>query len=129
MRIIDKDALLSDIERTIEESGCVNHEGEIMDCVRYAPEVDAAPVARGEWIHTGITNVYGGHQHKCSVCGYSLMVSPACDNENYCGMEHCFEALSRCDELWLTGNWRESRGCNMEYGFAKAKGIPVKFIG
>ena len=44
------------------------------------------------------------------------------------GMEHCFEALSRCDELCLCGNWRESRGCNMEYGFAKAKGITVKFI-
>ena len=45
------------------------------------------------------------------------------------GMEHCFEALSRCDELWICGNWRDSRGCNMEYGFAKAKGIPIKFIG
>jgi hypothetical protein len=44
------------------------------------------------------------------------------------GMDHCFEALSRCDELWLCGNWRESRGCNMEYGYAKAKGIPIKFI-
>ena len=44
------------------------------------------------------------------------------------GMEHCFEALSRCDELWVAGDWRESRGCNMEYGFAKAKGIPIKFI-
>lgn len=44
------------------------------------------------------------------------------------GMEHCFEALSRCDELWICGNWWGSRGCNMEYGFAKAKGIPVKFI-
>ena len=31
MRIIDADALLSDIERTIEASGCVNHEGEIME--------------------------------------------------------------------------------------------------
>ena len=50
MRMIDADALLSDIERTIEESGCVNHEGEIMDCVRYASEVDAVPVVRGEWI-------------------------------------------------------------------------------
>jgi hypothetical protein len=46
MRLIDKDALLSDIERTIEKSGCVNHEGEIMDCVRYASEVDAVPVVR-----------------------------------------------------------------------------------
>ena len=49
MRMIDKDALLSDIERTIGESGCVNHEGEIMDCVRYAPELGAVPVVRGEW--------------------------------------------------------------------------------
>ena len=45
------------------------------------------------------------------------------------GMEHCFEALSRCDELWLCGNWQDSRGCNMEYGFAKAKGIQIEFIG
>lgn len=44
------------------------------------------------------------------------------------GMEHCFEALSRCDELWLCGDWLDSRGCNREYGFAKAKGIPIKFI-
>ena len=47
MRMIDKDALLSDIERTIEESGCVNHEGEIMDCVRYASAIAAVPVVRG----------------------------------------------------------------------------------
>ena len=46
MRLVDKDALLSDIERTIEESGCVNHEGEIIDCVRYAPIIDATPVVR-----------------------------------------------------------------------------------
>ena len=44
------------------------------------------------------------------------------------GMDHCFEALGRCDELWICGDWRESRGCNMEYGFAKAKGVPIKFI-
>ena len=44
------------------------------------------------------------------------------------GMEHCFETLSRCDELWLCGNWRDSIGCNMEDGYAKAKGIPIKFI-
>ena len=49
MRLIDADALMADIECTIENSGCVNHEGEIMDCVRYAPEVDAVPVVRGEW--------------------------------------------------------------------------------
>ena len=64
MRMIDKDALLSDIERTIEESGCVNHEGDIMDCVRYASEVDAVPVVRGEWV--GVAHGRGGHE--CSKC-------------------------------------------------------------
>ena len=60
--MIDKDALLSDIERTIEESGCVNHEGEIMDCVRYAPTADVGPVVYGEWVdHGGFVT--------CSVCG------------------------------------------------------------
>ena len=51
------------------------------------------------------------------------------DKLNYIdGMEHCFEALSRCDELGLCEGWKDSQGCNMEYGFAKAKGIPVEFI-
>ena len=51
MRLIDADALLSDIERTIEESGCVNHEGEIIDCVQYAPTIDAVQAVRcGECI-------------------------------------------------------------------------------
>ena len=44
------------------------------------------------------------------------------------GMEHCFEALNRCDELWLCEGWQDSRGCNMEYAFAKGKGMPIKFI-
>ena len=42
------------------------------------------------------------------------------------GMEHCFEMLSRCDELWLCAGWQRSRGCNMEYAYAKGKGIPIQ---
>ena len=41
------------------------------------------------------------------------------------GIAHCFELLSRCDELWLCQDWEKSRGCCMEYAFAKAKDIPV----
>lgn len=71
--MIDKDALLSDIERTIEESGCVNYESEIMDCVRYAPELGAVPVVRcGEWIYT-IEKGSCMDYHvtaKCSECGW-----------------------------------------------------------
>ena len=74
MRLIDADALLSDIERTIEESGCVNHESEIMDCVRYAPTVDAAPVVRGEWVEakSGVMSVWPPGQVMCSVCGQRM---------------------------------------------------------
>lgn len=70
MRLIDADALLSDIERTIEASGCVNHEGEMMDCVRYAPTIAAAPVVRGEWVpfeEQYFFTIFDGIQ--CSVCG------------------------------------------------------------
>ena len=64
MRLIDADALIADIEETIAESGCVNHEGEIMDCVRYASEVDAVPVVRGGWV---VTDAYP-HRVYCSLC-------------------------------------------------------------
>ena len=71
MRLIDADALITDIKETIAESGCVNHEGEIMDCVRYAPEVDVAPVVRGEW------KLYGndddlGMSYWCTACNFQL---------------------------------------------------------
>ena len=74
MRLIDADALLSDIERTIVESGCVNHDGEIMDCVRYASEVDVVPVVRGEWVEArhGVMSVWPEGQVMCSVCGQRM---------------------------------------------------------
>ena len=83
MRTIDKDALLSDIERTIVESGCVNHEGEIMDCVRYAPTIEAVPVVHGEWIFVG----YGKPDAwDCSECnamvGRKYNFCPNCGSYN-----------------------------------------------
>lgn len=41
------------------------------------------------------------------------------------GMDHCFELLGLCDELWLCGDWRSSKGCNMEYAFALGRGIDI----
>lgn len=35
--LISREALLAEIRLAIEDSGCVNHEREIMDCIRYAP--------------------------------------------------------------------------------------------
>ena len=44
------------------------------------------------------------------------------------GIQHCFEALRRCDELWLCKGWEESRGCNLEMRYAKRHRIPVYVI-
>ena len=50
MKLIDKNVLLTDIEHTIEKSGLINHEKEIMECIEYVDTVDAVPVRHGEWI-------------------------------------------------------------------------------
>jgi hypothetical protein len=50
MRLIDADALIADIYTTIEDSGCVNHEKEIIECVMYADVVAAVPAVSGGWI-------------------------------------------------------------------------------
>lgn len=40
-------------------------------------------------------------------------------------LKYDFRILSRCDILILSGNWRNSKGCMSEYGYAKAKGIRI----
>lgn len=40
-------------------------------------------------------------------------------------LEHCLRMLARCDELWLFGDWRHSKGCMMERDAAKRLGISV----
>lgn len=44
------------------------------------------------------------------------------------GMEHCYEALRRCDELWLCPGWQDSRGCNLEVKLALDQAIPIRAI-
>lgn len=44
------------------------------------------------------------------------------------GMEHCFEMLKRCDELWLCEGWQKSEGCNLEMAYADRLGMPIKYI-
>lgn len=36
-----------------------------------------------------------------------------------------FKLLSKCMHLILSGNWRNSKGCMAEYGYAVAKGIRI----
>jgi hypothetical protein len=44
------------------------------------------------------------------------------------GMKDCIEMLDRCDELWLVGNWIESKGCFTEYCHADEQHKPIKFV-
>ena len=46
MKLINADDLMADIEATIKNSGCVNHEGEILDCIAYTDTIDAGLVVR-----------------------------------------------------------------------------------
>jgi hypothetical protein len=41
-------------------------------------------------------------------------------------MKCCLQLLSKCEELWLTGNWWNSNGCLQEKQFAEELGIPVR---
>lgn len=47
------------------------------------------------------------------------------DKEHYqTAMDACFWLLSACDEVWFFGEWGKSKGCKLEYDFAKSLGIP-----
>ena len=50
-------------------------------------------------------------------------VDPAGDQDRV--FEYCRQLLSKCDELWLHGEWEKSEGCCMEADFARDNGIPV----
>lgn len=41
------------------------------------------------------------------------------------GMNLCFALLIRCDAIYLTGDWKSSKGCLLEYNYAKSNGIPI----
>lgn len=78
---ISRESVLADIEQTIENSECVNHESEIIDCVRYADAADVAPVVRcGECIHR--VNMEHSMDNKEICCGRMAMRVMALDD--YC---------------------------------------------
>lgn len=61
MRLIDADVLLTEILHDIETSGCVNHERDMLDSIRYAPTIAAEPVRHGRW-------VYDSGFWTCTIC-------------------------------------------------------------
>lgn len=50
-------------------------------------------------------------------------------NDHEGALEHCLWMLSKCDEIWLMGDWWESEGCNRELKFATEKGMRIQAVG
>ena len=79
---ISRESVLADIEQTIENSGCVNYEREIIDCVRYADAADVAEVVHAKWLIPGPLDLC----FRCSACGASdpgderANLTPCCPN-------------------------------------------------
>ena len=42
------------------------------------------------------------------------------------GINMCLWLLDKCDEMWVYGEWENSRGCNMEIEYCKEYGIPFE---
>ena len=42
------------------------------------------------------------------------------------GLQKCLDFLPYCQEMWIIGDWRESRGCQAEIKFCKQHHIPIK---
>lgn len=41
------------------------------------------------------------------------------------GLNQCLTLLSKCNALLLCRNWQTSKGCIVEYAYAKARKIPI----
>ena len=50
------------------------------------------------------------------------------DVEYYKGLSFCTDLLMHCDLMLLTGNYEQSRGCNVELNMCKNKNIPYIVI-
>lgn len=119
--LIDRANLLAEIQLAIEDSGCVNHEREIIDCVRYAPTIDAVPVVHARWINEperlgrshgtfkrcsacgdGRWNGWSTDSAYCGMCG-ARMDADALEQKGWAGMNHWRETLNR-DNPHLSGD-------------------------
>lgn len=42
------------------------------------------------------------------------------------GIDKCLWLLEKADEMWIYGDWQNSKGCNMEIEYCKEFGIPYE---
>ncbi len=40
-------------------------------------------------------------------------------------LKQCIELLDRCDAILMTGDWKTSKGCVVEYNWAKEHKMPI----
>ena len=44
------------------------------------------------------------------------------------GLDWCLDLLSKCDTMIVLEDFETSRGCNVEIGYCKSKGIPIVYL-
>lgn len=44
------------------------------------------------------------------------------------GLAECLWLLDRADEMWVYGDWKNSRGCKAEVEYCKEKGVPFRIF-
>ena len=76
MRLIDKDALKVELDAwaRIIQNPYHYMRADALHIIDTAPEIDAVPVVRGEWIEakSGAMSVWPAGQVMCSVCGQRM---------------------------------------------------------
>ena len=45
------------------------------------------------------------------------------------GIKYCLELLKTCDKMWVFGDYKNSKGCNIEIDYCKKHGIPYRICG
>lgn len=48
------------------------------------------------------------------------------DLDYQAGIDHCLWLLEKCDEMWVFGDWKNSKGCNMEVEYCVRQRIPFE---
>ena len=80
VRLIDANALIDEIDGDLMDGIA---ERRAIEKILNAPTITTEAVRHGHWIHTGRTNIYGGHELECSECGDKVMVQHI-EDEHYC---------------------------------------------
>ena len=71
-------------------------------------------------------DIYNEYCFVSPVHNYGFMYK---DTEYTRGLSYCTDLLYFCDEMWVFGDWKTSKGCKVEVELARRLGIKTRFLG